>query len=466
MKKIFVLGMVTAFAITMGAAISAQAAELKVTGMAQALTYLTGNYRINAPLTISPYNPVADKGKEYTSSFIDERMRIDLDMRVTKDLGAVLKLELDSTNWGDNGDGRNNMGRLNADRAGLEIRNAYIDANLPHVPVNLKVGVYGFYYRPHVFNYTDAAGVNITIKADPLTITPYYYKGYEGAYNKQDDIDYYGLIVDYTGKALKVGAYGLYVYTGDFDAATRSTFSYPYEDSYTKFNVTKSGDFYWAGVYADGGVENFLFRFDAITNWGKLKDKTTPTSQDVDYQGWMLYGKAWLDFKNYQVGLVGMYSTGDDLRETTKVSGFRLPPGSESYALFMEGLIFYGSSLNPVNGYITMDFGAYNYQPYRGYAGTYLAKVFGTYNPTSWLSLTGQYSYIGDTVKNGNRFGSASDKGLIGQEVDLFGKFTITKNLTYDVALGYLFTGDALKRNDATDLENAWAVITRLLLTF
>jgi len=465
MKKIFVMGILTAFAITTGSAISAQAADLTVTGFAQALTYLLGNYRINAPS-----NPVADKGSGYTSSFIDERMHIYLDMRATKDIGAVLKLELDSTNWGDNqaatDEQRNKVGRLNADRAGLEIKNAYIDANLPNIPVNLKVGVYGFYNRPHVFQYTDAAGVNVTIKADPVTITPFYYKGYEGAYDKQDDNDYYGLMLDHTGKALKVGAYGLYLRMGDFNAATRPTFSYPYKGSYTDFNVTQSGDFYWAGVYADGGVGNFLFRFDAIYNGGKLKDKTTPTSQDVDYQGWMLYGKAWLDFKQYEIGLVGMYSTGDDLNDTTKVKGFRLPPGSESYAVFGEGLIFYPSPLNSVNGYIAMDFGAYNYQPYRGYGGTYLAKAYATINPTKWLSLRGQYSYIGDTVKNGNRFGSASDKDVIGQEIDLFGKFTIAKNLTYDVGLGYLFAGDALKKNNATEPENPWAVITKLTVTF
>lgn len=174
--------------------------------------------------------------------------------------------------------------------------------------------------------------------------------------------------------------------------------------------------------------------------------------------------------KHAQIGLVGMYSTGDDAKDTTKVEGFRLPPGSESYALFMEGLIVYPSPFSSRNGYVTFSLdaanNAYNYQPYRGYGGTYLAKAFATVKPTQWLSFTGMYSFIGDTVKNGNRFGSASDKNDIGQEVDLYTKLTITKNLTYDIGLGYLFAGDALKRNDQTDPANAWAMITRLLLTF
>lgn len=464
MRKLFVMGMVMVLAITMAMAIPAQAVEFKVSGMADATTYLLGNYSYKNSA------PVADKKGEFTSSFIDERMRVDLNALVTKDLGAVIKMELDSTNWGDNGDGRNNAGKLNADRAAFEVRNAYIDANLPYVPVNLKAGIYGFYYRPHVFLFTDATGVNLTIKADPITITPFYYKGYEGAYDKNDDIDFYGLLLDYTGKALKVGAYGLYVNTGDFDASTRSAFSYPYPGNYTGFNATRTGNFYWAGVYADGGIGNFLFRFDAITNWGKLEDKSTATSQDVDYRGGMVYGKAWYDMKHTQIGLVGMYSTGDDAKNTTKVEGFRLPPGSESYALFMEGLIVYPSPFNAKNGYMTFSLdaanNAYNFQPYRGYGGTYLAKAFATVNPAQWLSCTGMYSFIGDTVKNGNRFGSASDKNDIGQEVDLYTKLTLTKNLTYDIGLGYLFAGDALKRNDQTDPANAWAVITRLLLTF
>lgn len=465
MRKILLLGFLGVFLVaSLVISKPAQSVDLSITGFAQVETYMLGNYTFNNS------GPLADKGKGFTDSFLNERMRLDFNLGVTKDLAGVLKLELDSTNFGDNGDGRNNVGKLNADRAGLEIRNAYIDANLPYVPVNLKAGVYGFYYRPHIFLYTDASGFEFNVKLPPVTITPFYYKGYEGALDKNDDINFYGAIADYTSQNLRLGVYGLYVPIGDFQAATRPAFSYPYPGRYAPFNVKQNGDFYWAGVYSDGGTGKLLYRFDALTNWGKLKDRTTATSKDIDYFGWAAYGKVWLDYKFFQVGLVGMYSSGDDLKKTNDLKGFRLPPGSEAYAIFSEGLIFYPSSINPVDGYMTFSLdsanNAYNYQPYRGFGGTYLAKFFATYNPFTWLTLTGQYSYIGDTVKNGNRFGSAKDEDFIGHEVDLLGRLTITKNLAYDFGLGYLFAGDALKKNDATKTEDAWAVITRLLLTF
>ena len=468
MRKLFVLGVLMGFAISTTLITLAQAVEFKASGMMQFTTYVLGNYTFNNSA------PLADKNKPFNSRFMDMRWRQDISSEITRDLKAVLKLEMDSTNWGDTGDGRNNIGKINADRAGLEIRNAYMDWNTPYVPVNLKVGVYGNYYRPHFFMYTDAIGVNATYKLDPVTINPFYFRGYSGVYDKTDSNDYYGLVLDYTGKVHKFGAYALYVYEGDFDAAARAGSAglpgYPYPGRYTPFDVTRYGDFYWAGVYTDGGYGNLLYRFDALMDWGKLKDRTTPSSKDVDYLGWAAYGKVWLDFNSYQVGLVGMYSSGDDVKDTTKVSGFRLPPGSESYALFMEGLIVYPSPFNPLNGYMTFSSdaanNAYNFQPYRGFGGTSLAKAFGALKPTDWLTFTLSYSFIGDTVKNGNRFGSGSDKDLLGQEVDLYTKIQFNKNLSYDIGLGYLFSGDALKRNDATDPENAWAFITRLLLLY
>ena len=85
-----------------------------------------------------------------------------------------------------------------------------------------------------------------------------------------------------------------------------------------------------------------------------------------------------------------------------------------------------------------------------------------SYKAAPWYKITLLGMYIGDTTKNGNTVGSARkangltlrDDTAIGWEVGLYNEFQIYKNLTFNVAGGWLFAGKALDYWNPTTSKN------------
>jgi hypothetical protein len=155
-----------------------------------------------------------------------------------------------------------------------------------------------------------------------------------------------------------------------------------------------------------------------------------------------------------------------------------VPTASEQFGSG-ESLLLSGYPVwNGFLGYNSLNYSQMN----RGsIGGTWLAKLYGSYKPTTWYKVTLAGLYIGDTTKHGNTIGNARgfggtspfprNDGTIGVEFDLINEINIYKNLKFDVGLGYLLAGDAMDYFNVTTGRNKsgddpWVLVTKLTYSF
>ncbi|MDI6764739.1 MAG: hypothetical protein QME83_17175 [Thermodesulfobacteriota bacterium] len=427
-----------------------------------------------------------------TNSYMDSRARLKFDAVMGKELSGTIFFEMDSTRWGERGDGRNLMGVWAGDRAALEIKNVYIDFGIPHIgiplPMTVRVGLQPLAIRPMMVVYTDGMGITGGIKADPVIIAPLWFKAIEGKDASSDDVDVYGLHVSAKVAKMTIGGYGLYYNMN----------SYPFPAAVLAYgaNPVNQADMWWLGGYVDGKLGPVDLNFDFVYDTGKVERKHGAPVRDVDYRGWATRAKVDFPWEKFNFGVVGMYATGSDTRKTsatgipgttgstglnsTKVGSYVIPPGSESFAVFTESVgLYYPSWVNSGDtGYYSVNYSAMG----RGaIGGSWMAKVYTSLKATPWYKATLYGMYIGDTTKHGNTVGTARkapygagnlrDEKTIGWELGLINEINIYKNLKWDIGAGVLFAGDALDYWNGTlsvndSPKNPWIITTRLAYTF
>lgn len=405
------------------------------------------------------------------------RARLKFDAVMGKNLSGTIFFEMDSSRWGETGDGRNKLGVHAGDRAALEVKNVYIDFGVPGIPIPISVraGLQPLAMRPNMLLYTDGMGITTNIKVDPANIQLLWFKALENKDYASDDVDIYGLHVNAKVGPVTVGGYGI-----NYNMNT-----YPIN---VDGDIHFQGNFWWLGVYADGKVGPVNLNFDFIYDHGKVEDRPHPQFRDVKYRGWATRAKVDFPLDKINVGFVGMYASGSDTRKTsaagtpdpgvTKVGGYVMPPASEAFAIFTESIVFYGTGFNQTSSGIGIA-GNYGTVSRGTIGGTWMGKLYGSFKATPWYKVTLQGLYIGDTTKNGNTVGTARkadgvtlrDDKSIGWEVNLINEIQIYKNLKYSLGIGALFPGDGLEYWDSATSSNdkpktPWAVIGNLTYSF
>ena len=471
------------------------------------------------PLAGVPYGAAFNKKQNFWAT----RARLKFDAAMGKQVSGTLFFEIDSARWGErNGLGaqRNQAGNWNADSAAVEVKNAYITFAVPPiipVPIVVNAGILPMVTRP-VVNYTDGAGVNMIIRPDPVTIKLAFMKPLENQDWASDDGDVYQVDVKANLGPMTVGAFGAYYnlntypfqsggslsqLTGAISTTTGGNLAYV-----SNYNVTNTANFGWYGLYADGKLGPVQLSFDGVYDSGKVDPHgsavTNPNNKKVTYTGWLARLGLDLPVEKFNIGIVGMYASGADMKKTsasglpgstvantsagavtsTKVGSYIVPPNAEQ-GYDDESIVFYGQGPNglgrPGTGYQNAGTGGGTVG--RGaYGGTWFAKLYANFKPTPWYRMTLSGLYIGDTTKNGNTIGNAvdsngypKDSSTIGWEVDLFNDIQIYKNLQLRIGGGYLFSGSAMDYRDqrtstssTTNIgaQNPWSIISKLLYVF
>ena len=501
MRKLIVLSFLCLLVVSFSTAVYAQKVDFKASGSLFMASFLGENvpqaydiptwqpYSAWLPSLYGPsplLNPAPGFGKalDKTRSFMQSRGILRLESSVSKQVSGTAVFEMDSGEWGERGEGRNNMGRWNADQAAVEIKSLFMDVAIPYigiqVPMTSRIGLQPLALRPHMLVYTDGMGISGGITIDPVTIQPLWFKALEGRDYTSDDIDVYGLhLLGKFGK-ITVGGYGLYYNQN----------TYPIPTAISSTNEHKS-DMWWFGLYSDGRIGPVETNFDFVIDTGKVEAKLNPAHPDVKYNGWATRLKVDYPWEKFNFGVVGAYGSGSDQKKTdntglpgtttpfstpsTKVSGYVVPPGSENFP-FGDSLLLSGQPI--WGGFMGYSVLQYN-QVSRGWlGGVWIAKLYGSVKPTPWYKVTLSGIYIGDTTKNGNTVGNARtaaglprDDKTFGFEFDLINEINIYKNLKWDIGLGYLSAGKALEYFDAVagrnkDGKDPWALVTRLTYTF
>ncbi len=452
-------------------------------------------------------------------SWWEGRAHLKFDAVMGKELSGTIYFEIDTFRWGStfNAGGAltreaNNIGAWTTDRAGIEVKNVYMDIGLPYfgipVPATVRVDAQTFAIRPNMFVYSDGTGVMGGIKIDPVELIPYYFKALEGLDFADDDVDVWGLQAKAKFGAVTIGGYGVYyrMNTYPFFVVTGPVIvpSAGQTAGFTGIAVqnpgTNKSHMWWFGAYADGKLGPVDFNFDFVYDYGKVEERNTPNIPDVKYQGWATRLKVDYPWDKFNIGAVGMYASGSDAKHTSinglpgsttsgvttagtfskAVRGFVVPPGSEQGAgVTFESVVVYGTEPAATGGVGLAMSANYAALSRGAFGGTWFAKAYGSAKVTPWYKVTLQGLYIGDTTSHGNTLGTAVRRGTtlrrddkdIGYELNLMNDFQIYRNLRFWVAAGYLWPGAALdlRRGTSTtnfSMINPWAVRTRLIYTF
>jgi len=510
MRK-FVVSSIIVFLVLFGTTVHAQKLEFKASGFIFVASFLGKNaphaYDIpnwqpilawfpplyGASPLLDPSTSSTGQALNKTRSFMQERGVLKLEASIAKQVSGTVIFEMDSGEWGERGEGRNSIGRWNADQAAVEVKNLYLDVGIPHigipVPMTVRLGVQGFALRPQVLGYFDGAGITGGIRIEPITIQPIWFKPLERLDYSSDDIDIYGLNVFGKFGQITAGGYGIYQ-----DAKT-----YPLPATGASSPaLTNKSDLWWFGVYSGGKIGPVDTNFDLVMDTGKVESKANPALTDVKYRGWATRLKIDYPWQKFNFGVVGAYGSGSDAKKTDggtsngtgglpggttpfgttnrRVSGFVAPIASEQFP-FGDSLLISGDPIwNGFMGYSVLNYTAVS----RGaIGGTWIAKAYGSVKPASWYKITLAGIYIGDTTKNANTMGSARKTGTslprddktVGFELDLINQINIYKNLNWDIGLGYMFAGKALDyyslaKGKNIDGKDPWTLVTRLTFTF
>ncbi|MBW2039186.1 MAG: hypothetical protein JRI46_06260 [Deltaproteobacteria bacterium] len=459
MKKCLVIGLVLGLAVALASPV--WAIDWSATGFIRVGTFLYRNITQMGPT--GPPTPAADQWDD-TNSYVNMRARLKLKAAASKDLYGVFHFEWDASQWG-SGAGANWIGAWGADQVGTEVKNLYIDFKVPQAPVWLRAGVQACAIRPLVFMFREGPGITARVKIDPIKmmIRPMWFKRWEGTTWRADDTDIYAVDMSLPVGPVKVGGFFLYENAREFPL------------------TADDGRLWWLGANSDGKIGPVKYNFDFVYSGGEWEYGAAP---DVDYKGWMIRAVASYTWNKFNFGIGGWYSRGDD-RTSNDYEGYALPEGfSETPAINSDILIltggWNGTGNLPTYSAFVYPVGAYGYlsQTACQFGGFWYLRGFANFQVTDWLKLLFQVAYIGDTTEDGDTFGRSvdaagnpEDNDDIGFEFDVGASIKIYKNLTYNIAFGYLVAGDALDQytgvgtiND--DPKDPWALVTVLAYTF
>ncbi len=124
-------------------------------------------------------------------NWFDQRLRMYFTFVGSENLQVVTKWEAD-TAWGREsaGAGRHGGGDINADATNLEMKNVYLDFNIPNTPVRASLGVQGIGFMDGWMFSDDFSGAVFRTKFDPIGVTLGYIAGInQDAFDESEDMD-------------------------------------------------------------------------------------------------------------------------------------------------------------------------------------------------------------------------------------------------------------------------------------
>ena len=516
MKKFTVLWLAGLLVLALGATGYAQAPKLdfRASGMIDVGTYYMENVPPYFPAAgIRGISPVVStfnaagfpiNGLDKKQAYMDTRMHLRFDAVMGKELSGTVMFEMDATRWGGVSNATafmresGNFGSWATDRTAVEIKNIYMNVGLPYfgipVPMTMSIGAQPLLIRPAFFVYTDGTGITGAIKADPVTIIPYYFKALEGLDWNADDVDVWGLQANAKLGTVTIGAYGLFYNMNTFPFQVGAPIAGFPATLQPTINGTMKSHMWWFGAYADGKLGPVNFNFDFVYDHGRAYSVISDV-QNVAYRGWQTRLKIDFPWEKLNFGVIGMYATGSDAEKTSanglpgsttstgenswKVGSYVVPVGSEMGPINGESVVVYSMEAGASGGAGLAEQANYNQLSRGAFGGTWFAKAYGSFKVTPSYKVTVQGLYIGDTTKNGNTLGTAvipgttvpRDDSRIGIELDLINEYMLYKNLRLYAGAGYLWKGKALdlRRGTTTgnfSMNNPWAIRTGIRYMF
>jgi hypothetical protein len=410
------------------------------------------------------YGDTDDKG-----NWFDQRLRIYFTFVGSENLQLVTKWEAD-TAWGDESDkyGRHGGGDIGADATNLEMKNVYLDFNIPNTEVRASVGVQGIVLMEGWMFDDDASGAVFRTNFDPIGVTLGYVAAInEDAYDESEDMDDFFLELKYDGGGPIYGSLtGFWQHARDNAGVEHFAEEGAMLDGVFDLNAAgevTDNDLFNLGANIGYKTDWMNAYVNFIKNFGSYDyDEYNGDSGSGDYKGWMVEAMSEFYWEAFTFTLGGFYTSGDD-DDDDDIDYFVYPDGYDgawSVILGLDDTLDVDTEVG-FDAEQSVDQGAY-------YAADHPTNLFVLTAGTSWQALeetklTFNYYYVmtsEDVVSDEN--GDKDD--TVGHEVNFFLDQGVVDGLELRLVGAYLFADDAYKVNN--DDDDAYEVGARLQWKF
>jgi hypothetical protein len=329
----FLAGLLAAGVIAAILSLPASAADLKFGGQAYTRYYSMDNVRDGN-----------DDIDDNLNGFLT-RMRLYFTARQSENLKAVTKLELDAI-WGDGrigtvsadggSDARSDATGQGSANSGMEVKNAYIDFNLPNTPLTFMVGIVPAKIGSGLVFNDDTSGIVASGKFDPVRVALVYSRLNDNAeiqtsataaisasqtiatpLSSADDVDLWAAHVGFSPmKELSLGLGGSWV------------------------NTTLAGkndlNLYNLVLDADYKADMFSLYFTGGKNFGSQDT----ADGDMDFKGWMITTGGAVNVNPVVIGVDFFYGSGSN--NTDDVETYVTPGVDGRNTYYMDEVVFLG----------------------------------------------------------------------------------------------------------------------------
>ncbi|MFA5073749.1 MAG: alginate export family protein [Nitrospirota bacterium] len=362
------------------------------------------------------------------------------------------RFEANQGNYTSQSGSSNQIGGNSTDQqnTGLAIREAWVDFLIPGTPVGMKLGhqflsLSNGWFLMSTYDGSDA--LVAYVNAGPATITLFDIMAFEGNRgNAGTDINIYGL--DATVKAtdkIKVGANLSYLNDrGGLIIAGRSGLidtAKVTQLAGTSLVTGTASQFKLAnlGLYMNGKIGAVNLKVEADIQDGKAQT----TNGDVNFDGNLVVVQASVPVGPVTINALVGRGSGDNAGSGSRNNTFITLLEQSQFT----ALIYDYKLQGPTK------------QLYTGLAGTTALNIGVASQVSKSILVKADLWYFQATRATNVNNGPGKSKEL-GQELDLYGKWQIYPNLSWDIKLGYMMPGNAYKTaagkgvSDATGLQS------------
>jgi hypothetical protein len=359
-----------------------------------------GNFQPNTSAVTS----TGQFGKYYNANdnrfFFDQRLRLYFTFVGSKNLKVVTKFEMGDTVWGDPGTsasalgertGPNGGGNIGADSTAIEIKNVYMEFNIPNTPTTAIIGIQTLTLLDSWIIDDDFSAAVLVSKLDPFRLTVGYIGGQNGAdrkmglsssqiittsgfnnqflaYANQDlNIDDTFIALDYSCAPWKASIIGLWQAGHETNVSMEpATLGTPVT-AFTGFTDTgfnplasniKSNNLFDIGANITYKTSSLLGYVNFVKNLGSvdyripvLNSVTGGTVNESNYTGYMIDAGLTYFCGPYTFNVGGFFTTGPSFSDTVADNG----KGSTPQAANSSGIQTAGTSLLPFKGTTSTD---------------------------------------------------------------------------------------------------------------
>lgn len=387
-----------------------------------------------------------DKGTGFddNGNWFDQRLRMLFTFVASENLQLVTHWEAD-TLWGREspGAGRHGGGDIGADATNLEMKNVYLEFNVPNTPVRAKLGVQGASFLKGWIFADDFSGAVFSTKMDPVKVT----FGYVAAQNTnvtttQENVDDFFLSLDYANGPFTASLVGWYQYAHNTNLST-----YPDMSTGTFYATTTpavtDNNLFNLGLSLGYKTDMMVLGLTGIKNFGSYD---LAGGKGQDYTGWMLEGTADFLWNPFTFHLGAFYTSGDKDNRAS----FDYADDYDAFA-YARGASYYWSELLGLGLLDVSVLGADHLNP--NHQGAYRAadipsNLWALNAGVIWQALpetkvTFNYYYVATATDVLADAATGATDDTVGHEVNLYISQGIIDKLNLTIVGAYLFADDA-----------------------